>query len=165
MLRIPQVEGNWPRKLQINSTRTPHVGSEIRTDHPQNTSLELYRCANLLDASAVKRTATHTNERTQCCMLSETLQNHLNTAVIWNNCYAHDHGSISWSWSYITTDSQSASLSWCQALIWDMWPIFFRHEISCRQLRLCYFVAPSLTRGRVCNLLYNCFWALPEQSL
>jgi hypothetical protein len=24
---------------------------------------------------------------------------------------------------------------------------------------------PSLTRGRVCNLLYNCFWALPEQSL
>jgi hypothetical protein len=23
----------------------------------------------------------------------------------------------------------------------------------------------SLTRGRVCNLLYNCFWALPEQSL
>jgi hypothetical protein len=25
--------------------------------------------------------------------------------------------------------------------------------------------APSLTRGRVCNLLYNCFWALPEQSL
>jgi hypothetical protein len=42
---------------------------------------------------------------------------------------------------------------------------FFRHEISCRRLWLWYFVAPSLTRGRVCNLLYNCFWALPEQSL
>jgi hypothetical protein len=28
-----------------------------------------------------------------------------------------------------------------------------------------HFVAPSLTRGRVCNLLYNCFWALPERSL
>jgi hypothetical protein len=42
---------------------------------------------------------------------------------------------------------------------------FFLLEISCRQLRVCYFVAPSLTRGRVCNLLYNCFWALPEQSL
>jgi hypothetical protein len=38
-------------------------------------------------------------------------------------------------------------------------------EISLRQLRVCYFVAPSLTRGRVSNLLYNCFWALPEQSL
>jgi hypothetical protein len=25
--------------------------------------------------------------------------------------------------------------------------------------------APSLTRERVCNLLYNCVWALPEQSL
>jgi hypothetical protein len=42
---------------------------------------------------------------------------------------------------------------------------FFLLEISFRQLRVCYFVAPSLTRVRVCNLLYNCFWALPEQSL
>jgi hypothetical protein len=42
---------------------------------------------------------------------------------------------------------------------------FFLLEISFRQVRLCYFVAPSLTRGRVCNLLYNCFWALPEKSL
>jgi hypothetical protein len=42
---------------------------------------------------------------------------------------------------------------------------FFLLEISFRQLRVCYFVAPSLTRGQVCNLLYNCFWALPEQSL
>jgi hypothetical protein len=32
-------------------------------------------------------------------------------------------------------------------------PFFFRHEISCRQLRFCYFIAPSLTGGRVCNLL------------
>jgi hypothetical protein len=31
----------------------------------------------------------------------------------------------------------------------------FLLEISFRQLRVCYFVAPSLTRGRVCNLLYN----------
>jgi hypothetical protein len=30
---------------------------------------------------------------------------------------------------------------------------FFRLEIFFRQLRVCYFVAPSLTRGRVCNLL------------
>jgi hypothetical protein len=30
---------------------------------------------------------------------------------------------------------------------------FFCLEISFRQLRVCYFVAPSLTRGRVCNLL------------
>jgi hypothetical protein len=42
--------------------------------------------------------------------------------------------------------------------------IFFLPEISFRQLRVCYFVAPSLTRGLVCNLPYNCFWALPEQS-
>jgi hypothetical protein len=30
---------------------------------------------------------------------------------------------------------------------------FFLLEIFLRQLRICYFVAPSLTRGRVCNLL------------
>jgi hypothetical protein len=42
---------------------------------------------------------------------------------------------------------------------------FFLLEISFRQFRVCYFVAPSLMRGRVCNILYNCFWALPEQSL
>jgi hypothetical protein len=30
---------------------------------------------------------------------------------------------------------------------------FFPVEISFRQLRLCYFVASSLTRGRVCNVL------------
>jgi hypothetical protein len=42
---------------------------------------------------------------------------------------------------------------------------FFLLEISFRQLRVYYFVAPSLPRGRVCNLLYNCFWALPEQPL
>jgi hypothetical protein len=42
---------------------------------------------------------------------------------------------------------------------------YFLLESSFRQLRVCYFVKPSLTRGRVCNLLYNCFWALPEQSL
>jgi hypothetical protein len=42
---------------------------------------------------------------------------------------------------------------------------FFLLEISFRQLRVCYFVAPSLTRGRVCNLLYNWLWVLPEQSL
>jgi hypothetical protein len=42
---------------------------------------------------------------------------------------------------------------------------FFLHEISFRQLRVCNFVASSLTRGRVYKLLYNCFWDLPEQSL
>jgi hypothetical protein len=30
---------------------------------------------------------------------------------------------------------------------------FFLLEIFLRQLRLCYFIVPSLTRGRVCDLL------------
>jgi hypothetical protein len=57
------------------------------------------------------------------------------------------------SQSHITTDSQSASPSWCQAPIWNPRSIFFLLEIFIRKLRVCYFVAPSLTRGRVCNLL------------
>jgi hypothetical protein len=55
--------------------------------------------------------------------------------------------------SYFTTDSQSASLSWCQATIRAREQFFFLLKIFLRQSRVCYFVAPSLTRGRVCNLL------------
>jgi hypothetical protein len=40
--------------------------------------------------------------------------------------------------------------------------LLFFLEISFTRLRVYYFVAPSLTRGRVCNLPYNCFGALPE---
>jgi hypothetical protein len=41
---------------------------------------------------------------------------------------------------------------------------FFLLGIFFRQLRVCYLVAPTLTRGRFCNLLYNYFWTLTEQS-
>jgi hypothetical protein len=59
---------------------------------------------------------------------------------------------LSQSQSHITTDSQPA-------LLGVMHPsgtrdqFFFLLEIFFRQLRVCYFVAPSLTRGRVRNLL------------
>jgi hypothetical protein len=48
---------------------------------------------------------------------------------------------------------QSASLSWCQNTIMGRDQFLFLLETFFRQLRVCYFVAPSLTRGRVCNLL------------
>jgi hypothetical protein len=60
---------------------------------------------------------------------------------------------VSQSQSHITTDSQSASPSCCQTPIWDRDKFSFLLEILFRQLLVCYFVAPSLTRGRVCNLL------------
>jgi hypothetical protein len=60
--------------------------------------------------------------------------------------------SQSQSQSYLTTDGQSASLSWCQATIRVRDQFLFLLEIFLRQLQGCYFVAPSLTRGRVCNL-------------
>jgi hypothetical protein len=52
----------------------------------------------------------------------------------------------------ITTDSQSASLSRCQAPIWDPRPIFSYFFPYC-QLRVPWCEVPSLTRGWICNLL------------
>jgi hypothetical protein len=61
--------------------------------------------------------------------------------------------------SYFATDSQSVSMSWYRAPLWDLQPDI----ISCRNvavcnLRPCICGAPSLTRGRVCNV-YLC-WCL-----
>jgi hypothetical protein len=53
------------------------------------------------------------------------------------------------SQSYITTDGQSASLSWNKALVWGLRPDFH----YC-QLRVCWCEAPSLTRGQVCRLQF-----------
>jgi hypothetical protein len=59
------------------------------------------------------------------------------------------------SQSYITTDSQSASLSWSQAPIWDTRPIFLLLSlIIFRQLQICWCGAPSLTRSRVCSFQF-----------
>jgi hypothetical protein len=57
------------------------------------------------------------------------------------------------SQSYLATDGQSASLSWCHATIRARDQFFFLLEIFFRELRVCYFVAPSLTRGPACNLV------------
>jgi hypothetical protein len=48
------------------------------------------------------------------------------------------------------TNGQSASPSWYQGPI-SIFLLLFR--IIFRQLQVCYFVAPSLMRGRVCNSL------------
>jgi hypothetical protein len=49
---------------------------------------------------------------------------------------------------YVTTDGQPASLSWNKAPIWGLRPDF----IIVWQLRVCWFGAPSLTRGLVSRL-------------
>jgi hypothetical protein len=54
------------------------------------------------------------------------------------------------------TNSQSASLSRCQAPIWDPRPNFaILFLIIFRKLRVCWCGAPSLTWGRICNLQCN----------
>jgi hypothetical protein len=62
-------------------------------------------------------------------------------AYIYVYLYGESSWSLRYSESYVTTDGQSASLSWNKAPIWGF-----------RQLRVCWRGAPSLTRGRVCRL-------------
>jgi hypothetical protein len=50
------------------------------------------------------------------------------------------------------TVGQSVSLSWCQATIRAHDQFFFLLEMFLRQLWVCYFMAPSLRGGQVCNL-------------
>jgi hypothetical protein len=60
---------------------------------------------------------------------------------------------------YITTDGQSASLSWNKAPIWGLRPDFY----YCLTSAVFLYGAPSLTRGRVCLLectIYNIFYCL-----
>jgi hypothetical protein len=46
----------------------------------------------------------------------------------------------------------------------NLWPMT-RFLFPLWQLQVSCCGAASLTRGRFCNLQYNCFWALSEQSL
>jgi hypothetical protein len=76
------------------------------------------------------------------------------------NLQFNDASSIS---SYVATDGQSATSSWCLAPLgtgdqmlhlfeWQLLSLFVNFF---RQLRVCWCGAPSLTRGRVCNLQFN----------
>jgi hypothetical protein len=76
-----------------------------------------------------------------------------------------DNGSVICRWlsseslSYITTEGQSASLSWNKAPIWGLRPDFYYYLTIAVSL----YGAPSLTRGRVCLLqctIYNIFYCL-----
>jgi hypothetical protein len=55
---------------------------------------------------------------------------------------------LSLSLSYITTDGQSASLSWNKAPMWGLRPDFY----YCLTITVFLYGAPSLTIGRVCLL-------------
>jgi hypothetical protein len=61
--------------------------------------------------------------------------------------------------SYVTTDSQSASLSWNKAPIWGLRPDVLLLSDSCRFVD----VGCSLWREDG-SVVYNCCWFLPAQS-
>jgi hypothetical protein len=62
-------------------------------------------------------------------------------------------GTVSQSQSNLTTDDQSASLTWYHATIWDPRPIFLALPRNYLQtFPIFYYWSPSLNRGRFCNL-------------
>jgi hypothetical protein len=68
----------------------------------------------------------------------------------------HQYQSRSQSQNYVTADYQSASLSWCQALIWEQRPIFLLLSlIIFIQLRICWCATPSLIRCRVSSFQFS----------
>jgi hypothetical protein len=103
---------------------------------------------------------------------ADSLNSDLRPSPFWLNCWQltlwHISSSSDWAlhWKYsdfemnsqlnqsqkwelyITTDGQSASLSWSKVPIWGL-----RSNLYYCQLRVCLYGAPSLTRGRVCRLL------------
>jgi hypothetical protein len=63
---------------------------------------------------------------------------------------------VSRSRSYFMTDSQSVSISWYRAPLWDLRPdIISCWNVAVWNLRSCIYWAPSVTRWRVCNLQCN----------
>jgi hypothetical protein len=62
----------------------------------------------------------------------------------------------------IATDGQAASVSWCRVPIWNLWSNFSFLSDSCGFLDVQH---PLWREDRSVICLYNCFWALPEQSL
>jgi hypothetical protein len=95
------------------------------------------------------------------------------SVVLHSPCWPSSGGIHNYFWKWIKvkvrvtlrpTVSQSVCLG-IEPNLGLLTRVCFLLEISFRQLQVCNFVTPSLSRGRVCKLLYNCFWALPEQSL
>jgi hypothetical protein len=66
------------------------------------------------------------------------------------------------SWVYLTADCQSTSSSWYRAPLWGPWLIFILSLSLVAMLCCSSCRAPSLTRGRVCNLQYN-RWVVRSQ--
>jgi hypothetical protein len=101
-------------------------------------------------------------------LLRPSRRQHCTRATDWRTVVSmttgHNCTALHWfdgaSRSYFTTDgqsvSQSVSMSWYGASLWDLRPdITSCRNVAVRNLRSCIYWAPSLTRGRVCNLQCN----------
>jgi hypothetical protein len=100
---------------------------------------------HLRPTNSLIRSLTHWTVLNDVC-----LTNALKNLLLISHCFETE------SESYITTDGQSAILSWSKAPIWGLRPDFY----YCLTIAGFWYGAPSLTRGRVCLLqciIYNIF--------
>jgi hypothetical protein len=68
--------------------------------------------------------------------------------------------------SYVSTDGQSASLSWYQTTIWDLRPIFLSLPWKIFS-NICGFLTVGRPRRREDGYVtypYNCYWMFPAHS-
>jgi hypothetical protein len=72
-----------------------------------------------------------------------------NMSMIWPHLRSSAHCFVCFD---VVTDGQSAYPSWCQAPLWDPWTDFSFSSILPDNFFAFRLGAPSLTRGRVCNL-------------
>jgi hypothetical protein len=86
---------------------------------------------------------------------SFTVTRNHNKLLLWTRSILTSlYSNLNYKWrnsesqSYVTTDGQSANLSWNKAPIWGLRPDSF----TVRQLRVRWCEALSVTRGRVCSL-------------
>jgi hypothetical protein len=109
----------------------------------------LVKCRFLAEAAAVRIRRRIASGIVLYTISGSTLTN---TNCLTTNCDVTwlDLGICS-SRSYITTDCQSASLSWCQAPIWDSQPLFLLPSLINFTGLLMWGGAPSPTIGRVCS--------------
>jgi hypothetical protein len=77
----------------------------------------------------------------------------------WKPSRCKDNGFQSMSQSYVTSDGQSVSMSWCQTSIWGLWPDF----ITVSPLWVCWLKRHLLLEDEY--VVYNCCWSSLAHSL
>jgi hypothetical protein len=113
-----------------------------------------YRRSTYSLASWFSRERERGGERERVTEKIGILFNEVLTISWFNHVFTNKEHFVELSWAYLTADSQSTSSSWYRAPFWGPWPDFIR-ILYLVTIALLFFLVPSLTTERVCNLRCN----------